>query len=93
MLGVLTQLFSGLYYPISLFPKSIGWISYILPHSYAFDAIRRIAISGEGFSNKNVMTDVIVLFAFTVCSSIIGLKLFRRALSKTERTTGFSSLV
>ncbi len=92
-LGVLTQLFSGLYYPISLFPESVRWVSYMLPQSYAFDAVRRIAINGASFSNKNVMIDVIVLSAFAICSLIIGLKLFKRALSRAERTTGFSSLV
>ncbi len=92
-LGVLTQLFSGLYYPISLFPKSVGWISYALPQSYAFDAIRRIAIGGANFSDKNVMVDLIALSVFTICSFLLGLKLFNKALSRAERTTGFSSLV
>ncbi len=93
ILGVLTQLFSGLYYPIALFPKSIRWISYILPQSYAFDAIRRIAIGGESFSNKNVMIDVMILTIFAVFSFFVGLKIFEKAISKAERTSGFSSLV
>lgn len=92
-LGVLTQLFSGLYYPISLFPESVKWVSYILPQSYAFDAIRRIAINGTNFFNRDVAIDVTMLSVFAVCSLIIGLKLFKMALSKAEKTTGFSSLV
>ena len=92
-LGVLAQLFSGLYYPISLFPKSVRWVSYILPQSYAFDAVRRIAINGASFSDKNVAIDLIMLSLFSIFSIVIGLKFFKKALLKAERTTGFSSLV
>lgn len=92
-LGVFAQLFSGLYYPISLFPKKLRWISYVLSQSYAFDTVRRISINGASILNKSVVTDVIALSIFALCSISLGNWLFKRSLSKAERTTGFSSLV
>jgi ABC-2 type transport system permease protein len=92
-LGVLTQLFSGLYYPISLFPKGVRWISYALPQSYAFDAIRRISINGTGLGERHVLVDVAMLSAFTVAAVLFGKWLFKRSIARAEKTTGFSSLV
>ncbi len=92
-LGVLTQLFSGLYYPITLFPKNLRWISRLLPQTYAFDAVRRIAINGANVLNRDVLTDTVILIFFSIISVWAGSKLFEKALSKAEHSTGFSSVV
>ena len=92
-LGVLTQLFSGLYYPISLFPKGMRWLSYILPQSYAFDAIRRISINGAVLSERHVTMDVLVLTIFAIGTIFLGRWLFKKSIVRAEKTTGFSSLV
>ncbi len=90
-LGVLTQLFSGLYYPITLFPHELRWISYALPQTYAFDAVRKIAINGAPFST--VFTDTFVLTLFATFSFFTGSKLLEKAIVHAQRTSGFSSLV
>lgn len=92
-LGILTQLFSGLYYPIMLFPNSIRWISRILPQTYAFDAVRRIAINGASLTNQTVLVDIVTLTIFAICFFFAGFKVFEKAIHRAERTTGFSSLV
>ncbi len=92
-LGILTQLFSGLYYPILLFPHSIRWISHLLPQTYAFDAIRKIAINGASITQVDVFEDTVILSIFAIGFLLLGIKVFEKAISKAERTTGFSSLV
>ena len=92
-LGVLVQLFSGLYYPIGLFPKNVRWISYALPQSYAFDAVRRMAISDASLFDEKVLFDVMILSIFAFSSVILARIVFKKAISHAEKTTGFSSLV
>ena len=39
---VLATLLAGAYYPVSVLPKPLQWLACGIPHTYAFDALRRL---------------------------------------------------
>lgn len=43
---VLATLLAGAYYPITVLPKPLQWIACLIPHTYAFDALRRLLDPG-----------------------------------------------
>jgi len=43
---VLATLLAGTYYPVTVLPKSLQWIACLIPHTYAFDALRRLLDPG-----------------------------------------------
>jgi ABC-2 type transport system permease protein len=51
---LLAQLLAGTYYPISVLPIPLQWLACAIPHTYAFDALRRLL-------DPNAQTDVAVL--------------------------------
>ena len=38
---LLATLLAGTYYPITVLPKPLQWVACLIPHTYAFDALRR----------------------------------------------------
>lgn len=44
--GILATLLAGTYYPITVLPKPLQWIACFIPHTYAFDALRRLLDPG-----------------------------------------------
>lgn len=43
---VLATLLAGAYYPVSTLPKPLQWLACVIPHTYAFDALRRLLDPG-----------------------------------------------
>ncbi len=43
---VLAILLAGTYYPVTVLPKPLQWIACLIPHTYAFDALRRLLDPG-----------------------------------------------
>jgi ABC-2 type transport system permease protein len=43
---VLATLLAGTYYPVTVLPKSLQWIACLIPHTYAYDALRRLLCPG-----------------------------------------------
>ena len=43
---LLATLLAGTYYPVTVLPKSLQWIACLIPHTYAFDALRRLLDPG-----------------------------------------------
>jgi ABC-2 type transport system permease protein len=39
---VLATLLAGAYYPVSVLPKPLQWLACAIPHTYAYDALRRL---------------------------------------------------
>jgi len=44
--GLLATLVAGVYYPITALPSSLRWLACAIPHTYAFDALRRLLCPG-----------------------------------------------
>jgi ABC-2 type transport system permease protein len=88
--GTLVRLFSGVYYPITLFPIYLRWIGKIFPHYYMFNAAR--AMLGLSVPvNQLSMFVVLSIFAFFLI--FIGIFAFRRAIVIAEKRSGMSVLV
>jgi len=43
---LLATLLAGAYYPVSVLPKPLQWLACLIPHTYAFDALRRLLDPG-----------------------------------------------
>jgi ABC-2 type transport system permease protein len=43
---VLAALLAGTYYPVTVLPRPLQWLACVLPHTYAFDALRRLLDPG-----------------------------------------------
>lgn len=43
---VLATLLAGTYYPITVLPQALQWLACAIPHTYAFDALRRLLDPG-----------------------------------------------
>ena len=43
---LLATLLAGAYYPVTVLPKPLQWLACVIPHTYAFDALRRLLDPG-----------------------------------------------
>ena len=67
---------SGVYYPVSVLPEWMEWISTISPATYALRGIRAAIIDGAGLGA--VWGDIWPLIVIGVISIPLGLEIFRR---------------
>lgn len=67
---------SGVYYPISVLPEWMQWISVISPATYALDGIRDAIIDGAGVSD--MWPNIWPLIIIGIVSIPLGLEVFRR---------------
>jgi ABC-2 type transport system permease protein len=44
--SLLAAVLAGSYYPITVVPRSLQWIACLIPHTYAYDALRRLLDPG-----------------------------------------------
>ena len=88
--GTLVRLFSGVYYPITLFPAYIRWLGKIFPHYYILNAARSLLSLGLKVSVFNTLT---VLAIFAVVLMPLGVFMFQRSIETAEKRSGMSALV
>jgi ABC-2 type transport system permease protein len=67
---------SGVYYPVSILPEWMQWISVISPATYALDGIRDAIINGAGVSS--MWPHIWPLIIIGIVSIPLGLEVFRR---------------
>ena len=67
---------SGVYYPVSVLPDWMQWISVISPATYALDGIRDAIINGAGLSSMWPHIWPLIIIGFV--SVPLGLEVFRR---------------
>ncbi|MGH3102930.1 MAG: ABC transporter permease [Gaiellaceae bacterium] len=67
---------SGVYYPVSVLPAWMEWISKISPATYALDGIREAIMDGQGI--ETMWDEVWPLLVIGVVSIPLGLAVFRR---------------
>jgi ABC-2 type transport system permease protein len=92
-LDVLARIFSGIYYPLTVLPASIRWLTWSLPHTYALRGIRQTMIAGAGFGQPDTLRMFLVLLGFCVLSLSLGVVLLSRALQKAEQGNGVGIVV
>ncbi len=67
---------TGVFYPLSSAPDWMRWIAYMVPLTYANDAMRTIMIKGQGLDY--IAHDLIILIFFGIFYFAMGVYLFRR---------------
>jgi len=92
-IDVLARIFSGVYYPLTILPTSVRWITWAVPHTYALRGIRQVMINGANFSNANTALMFAILLAFCVASLALGVWMMNRALIRAERGNGVGIVV
>ncbi|HEY5560550.1 MAG TPA: ABC transporter permease [Clostridiaceae bacterium] len=93
LIDVLARIFSGVYYPITVIPISIRFISYFIPHTYALQGIRLIMMNGYTLSNPNILRYTCIMMIFCVVTVFLGIILLNRALIKAQRGNGVGMVV
>jgi ABC-2 type transport system permease protein len=77
LLGLITNLLAGVYYPIEVLPSWLRSFSLLLPATYSLDALRRTM--GQSDSLADVGRDLVALTLFAIVLLPIGLVAFRYA--------------
>lgn len=88
--STLVRLFSGVYYPLTLFPVYMRWIGKIFPHYYMISTVRSAIGLASGISLRNAG---IIMFLFAAILLPLGIALFRKAVIFAEKRSGMSALV
>lgn len=95
--GILATLLAGTYYPITVLPRPLQWVACLIPHTYAFDALRRLLDPGaradapvlpvqfalHGLSP--VAVDGLALLVFTVVLLPLGVVAYGRGIERARR--------
>jgi ABC-2 type transport system permease protein len=67
---------SGVYYPVSVLPTWMEWLSVISPATYALDGIREAILDGQGL--ETMWDEIWPLLVIGVVAAPLGLAIFRR---------------
>jgi len=83
MLQTIMMFFCGVYVPVQILPDYIKPLSYALPLTYSFRAIRAAMISGQGI--MDYLWDAIILFIFCIIMVVVGYIVFNKLLDKARK--------
>jgi len=79
---------TGTYYPVTLLPYWVRFLSGVLPQTYVIDDMRRIVIANQTL--VNLYGSVFILLALALAYPVIGYAVFRRIERKASVTGEFS---
>lgn len=93
---LLAALFAGAYYPVNVLPRPFQWVACLIPHTYAFDALRRLLDPGANASVpvlpiqhvlpwSPIVVDEVVLGLLSVILLPLGFYLYGRGIEKARR--------
>ena len=93
LVDVLARIFSGIYYPLTVLPAGLVFISRLIPHTYAMEGLRLVMLSGQGLENPIVRNNLLIIFVAAVVSMMLGVILFDKALERAYRGNGVGMVV
>jgi len=73
----MTQLVSGVFYPLNIVPWYLEWFGKIFPLTYSLDGIRLCLQGGQSLASTTVLSDAINLLIFTVIATPVALYVFK----------------
>lgn len=88
LMNVLARIFSGVYYPITILPPALHGVSWLVPHTYALDGIRRVMINGAGFDDAGAGRSFLILALFCALWLAGGSLCLAQAINRAERSNG-----
>jgi ABC-2 type transport system permease protein len=94
--GLLAGLVAGSYYPVTVLPLPLQVVALFLPHTYAFDALRRLLDPGADRTTPNLLvhgwlglssigTDLAALALFCIVLMPLGYFLYVHGVEKARR--------
>ena len=78
----LSWVLGGVYYPITILPEWLEKLAYLLPITYALEAMRLALLNGRSLGS--LMPQIIPLFIFTVVMLPLSLSLFSFAVKRAK---------
>jgi len=81
----ITQLVSGVFYPLKLLPWYLEWVGKIFPLTYSLDGIRLCLQTGQDLSSPAVLSDAVSLIIFTGIAVPIALYAFKKGYDAARR--------
>ncbi len=93
---LLATLLAGTYYPITVLPRPLQWVACFIPHTYAFDALRRLLDPGANMGLpvlpvqrivpwSPLTVDAVALGLMTAILLPLGFLLYGRGIEKARR--------
>ncbi len=67
---------SGVFFPITMMPKFVQYISKVIPLTYAIEALRKVIVLGATFSS--ISHELLVLFVFGFVTTSVSVPIFKR---------------
>lgn len=83
LVGGVSTLLGGAFYPVSMLPPWLQKISYALPVTHGLDGIRAILLKGETLAA--ILPELIVLLGFASVTVPLSLFCFKRAIARAQR--------
>lgn len=93
---LLATLLAGTYYPITVLPRPLQWVACLIPHTYAFDALRRLMDPGAHLTGavlpiqrvlpwSPITIDAVALSVMSLVLVPLGFHLYGRGIEKARR--------
>jgi ABC-2 type transport system permease protein len=73
----MTQLVSGVFYPLGLLPWYLEWVGKIFPLTYSLDGIRLCLQGGQSLISPAVFSDAVSLVVFMIVATPLALYIFK----------------
>jgi len=86
----MTQLVSGVFYPLGLLPWYLEWVGKIFPLTYSLDAIRLCLQGGQTLASPMVLNDVASLLIFIAVALPLSLYIFKLGYDSARREGSLS---
>lgn len=81
----LSQLVSGVFYPLRLLPWYLEWIGRIFPLTYSLDGIRLCLQSGKDLTSPEILSDIVSLLIFIIIATPISIYIFKKGYDAARR--------
>jgi len=81
----MTQLVSGIFYPLKLLPWYLEWVGRIFPLTYSLDGIRLCLQARQDLTSPAVLNNIINLIIFTIVATPIALYVFKKGYDAARR--------
>jgi len=75
---------AGIYFPPTLLPPPVNYLSGLIPQSFGVEALRQVLLNGRGLTDQAVLLPVLSLFAYCLISFPVGLMTFKAAMRRVE---------
>ncbi|MBL7198406.1 MAG: ABC transporter permease [Candidatus Omnitrophica bacterium] len=79
----LSQLFGGVFFPVTIFPKYLQLISYSIPITYSLRSLRYALL--KGYSLQALLPDILVLLVFSVILLPLSVVAFNWAVKRAKK--------